>query len=127
MVSPKLTTCEFASNPPLFSKICHLFLKSATFLHKSAGFSDTHRSWPQSRNWGVGGDGLDIGQGHTIQGTLCSRGASSKNFRSGTHRLGTHQPCITAAQPKLQHPWHSDYEKTLSQKSYVRLPLMFLF
>jgi hypothetical protein len=80
----------------------------------------------------VGGDGLDIGQGHTIQGTLCSRGASSKNFRSGTHRSGTHrsgthQPCITAAQPKLQHPWHSDYEKTLSQKSYVRLPLMFLF
>ena len=58
MVSPKLTTCEFASNPPLFSKICHLFLKSATFLHKSAGFSDTHRSWPQSRNWGVGGGWL---------------------------------------------------------------------
>jgi hypothetical protein len=29
------------------------------------------------------------GQGHNIQGTLCPRGATSKNFRSGTH-----QPCI---------------------------------
>jgi hypothetical protein len=35
-----------------------------------------------------------LGQGHSIQGTLCSRGATSKNFRSGTHRSGTHQPCI---------------------------------
>ena len=35
-----------------------------------------------------------IGQGHNIQGTLCSRGATSKNFRSGTHRSGTHQPCF---------------------------------
>jgi hypothetical protein len=25
---------------------------------------------------------------------LCSRGATSKNFRSGTHQSGTHQPCI---------------------------------
>ncbi len=35
-----------------------------------------------------------IGQRHNIQGTLCSRGATSKNFRSGTHRSGTHQPCF---------------------------------
>ncbi len=35
-----------------------------------------------------------IGQGHNIQGTLCPRGATSKNFRSGTHRSRTHQPCI---------------------------------
>ena len=27
-----------------------------------------------------------IGQGHNIQGRLCSRVATSKNFRSGTHR-----------------------------------------
>jgi len=39
------------------------------------------------------GPGLGhIGQGHNIQGTLCSRGATSKNFWSGTHRSGTHQP-----------------------------------
>jgi hypothetical protein len=38
------------------------------------------------------GPGLGhIGKGHNIQGTLCSRGATSKNFRSGTHRSGTHQ------------------------------------
>jgi hypothetical protein len=35
-----------------------------------------------------------IGQGHNIHGTLCSRGATSKNFRSGTYWSGTHQPCI---------------------------------
>jgi hypothetical protein len=33
-------------------------------------------------------------QGHNIQGALCSRGATSKNFLSGTHQSGTHQPCI---------------------------------
>ncbi len=33
-----------------------------------------------------------IDQGHNIRGTLCSRGATSKNFRSGTHQSGTHQP-----------------------------------
>ncbi len=38
--------------------------------------------------WRSPGSG-HIGQGHNIQGTLCSRGATSKNFRSGTH-----QPCI---------------------------------
>jgi hypothetical protein len=59
MVSPKLATCELASNPPLFSKICHLFLKSATFLLKSAGFSEN--SWvlaPKSPLGGWGGGGL---------------------------------------------------------------------
>ncbi len=35
-----------------------------------------------------------IGQGQNIQGALYSRGATSKNFRSGTHRSVTHQPCI---------------------------------
>ncbi len=29
-----------------------------------------------------------FGQGQIIQGTLCPRDATSKNFRSGTHRLG---------------------------------------
>ncbi len=41
---------------------------------------------------GPGSEHID--QGHNIQGTLCPRGATSKNFRSGTHRSGTHQPCI---------------------------------
>jgi hypothetical protein len=41
------------------------------------------------------GPGLGhIGQGYNIQGMLCSRGPTSKNFRSGTHRSGTHQPCM---------------------------------
>jgi hypothetical protein len=30
-----------------------------------------------------------FGQGHNSQGTLCPRDATSKNFRSGTHRSGT--------------------------------------
>jgi hypothetical protein len=50
---PKLATCKFASNPPLFSQICHFF-------HKSAGFSEKTRGyWPQSCHCGMGGgDGL---------------------------------------------------------------------
>ncbi len=40
-----------------------------------------------------------ISQGHNIQGTLCSRGATSKNFWSWTHRSGTHQPCILIFTP----------------------------
>jgi hypothetical protein len=35
-----------------------------------------------------------VSQGHNIQGTLCLRGATSKNFWFGTHWSGTHQPCI---------------------------------
>jgi hypothetical protein len=35
-----------------------------------------------------------IGQGHNIQGTLCSRSATSKNVRLGTNQSGAHQPCI---------------------------------
>jgi hypothetical protein len=30
-----------------------------------------------------------FGQGHNSQGTFCPRDATSKNFRSGTHRSGT--------------------------------------
>jgi hypothetical protein len=44
-----------------------------------------------------------ISQGHNIQGTLCSRGATSKNFRSGTHRSGTHQPCISIYRRQQNH------------------------
>ncbi len=41
------------------------------------------------------GPGLGhIGHGQNIQGMLCLRDATSKNFRSGTHRSGTHQPCM---------------------------------
>ncbi len=32
-------------------------------------------------------------QGHNFQGTLCPRGATSENFRSGTHQLGTRWQC----------------------------------
>jgi hypothetical protein len=35
-----------------------------------------------------------IGQGRNIQGMLCSRGVTSKNFRLGTHRSGIHQPHV---------------------------------
>jgi hypothetical protein len=38
-----------------------------------------------------------IGQGHNIQGRLCPRGTTSKNFRLGTHLSGTHQPCIACS------------------------------
>ncbi len=41
------------------------------------------------------------GQGHNIQGTLCSIVATSKNFQLGTHRSGTHQPCILGRLDKL--------------------------
>jgi hypothetical protein len=34
-----------------------------------------------------------FGQGHNSQGTLCPRGATSKNFRSGTHWSGMDQHC----------------------------------
>ena len=41
---------------------------------------------PAIHAWRGPGSG-HIGQGHNIQGTLCSRGATSKKFRSGTHQL----------------------------------------
>ncbi len=58
MVSSKLMTCKFASNPPLFSKMRHLFLKSATTLHKPAGFSKNSQVLAQKSPLVWEGDGL---------------------------------------------------------------------
>jgi hypothetical protein len=55
-----------------------------------------HDSGRRSKFHASCGPGLGhIGQGQNIQGMLCSRGATSKNFRLGTQRSGTHQPCRT--------------------------------
>jgi hypothetical protein len=61
----------------------------------------THRTPPLRRakargSWKSGVASLNqikgmgwFGQGQISQGSLCSRDATSKNFRSGTHRLAT--------------------------------------
>jgi hypothetical protein len=48
---PKLVTCEFASNLPLFSQI-------RLFFHKAVAFSENPMVWAPSHHWGWGGEGL---------------------------------------------------------------------
>jgi hypothetical protein len=61
-----------------------------------------------------------IGQGHNMHGTLCSRAATSKNFRLGTHRSGTHQPCMYCVPPNksswMMRPM--DYASLALKKNY---------
>jgi hypothetical protein len=58
MVSPKLASCEFASNPPLFSKMHHLFLKIRHLSPQTLGFSENSWVLAQKLPLGWGGDGF---------------------------------------------------------------------
>jgi hypothetical protein len=60
MVSPKLASHEFASNPPAYSKMRHLFLKIHQPFSKSAGFSENSLVLAQKSplGLGVGGGGM---------------------------------------------------------------------
>jgi hypothetical protein len=61
MVSPKLASREFASNPPAYSKMRHLFLKIHQPFSKSAGFSENSLVLAQKSPLGLGVGGKCLG------------------------------------------------------------------